>query len=109
VALRRQDGHTATIFGLFAYSAETARATVASNPASLDPDRRPDLTCVLDPCFLPPAAGRCSSLQDPAMTTPYGVTLLHKTNSHSRHRHHDRRKDAISDTHTTGVDDPPSR
>jgi hypothetical protein len=77
-ALRRHDGYAAPLFALFAYDAETAPATLAKNLEALEPDQRPDLTCVLDPGFL---AGPRSLLRPDDGEDDYvcGVTLLHDT------------------------------
>lgn len=64
------------LFFLFAYSADSSPKTLCSNLKALSQDKRPDLTCVLDPGFLDVRA----NLLDPTTNdTSYrcGVTLLH--------------------------------
>jgi hypothetical protein len=64
------------LFFLFAYSADTSPATLCRNLNALTDEKRPDLTCVLDPGFLDVR----SRLLDPTLNDDHykcGVTLLH--------------------------------
>jgi hypothetical protein len=75
-SLKPKDGYVRdSLFGLFAYDAETSPETIKKNLMALEPGDRPDLVCVLDPGIV---AGRRSVLKVPDGDPDFcaGVTLL---------------------------------